>query len=107
MRKAMRKAVLTTEARFWSRALPLALQIPISMFCFVASWWRGLMTFLGRVSSAYVIFLFFEGHNQRGQNNGTHMAALHQKKRREKTGGDLLQLDVKKDACPLCLSAIK
>eukprot|EP00983_Pelagomonas_calceolata_P047844 1140813-Pelagomonas_calceolata.AAC.5 len=59
-------------ARFWGQVLPETLQIPISTFCFVALWWRGLTALpsqcvyfslidVGRVSSAYVAFLSFLG----------------------------------------------
>eukprot|EP00983_Pelagomonas_calceolata_P055349 1144115-Pelagomonas_calceolata.AAC.2 len=42
-------------ARFWSRVLPVALQIPISIFCLVASWWRGLMALLSQCVSSSLI----------------------------------------------------
>eukprot|EP00983_Pelagomonas_calceolata_P127711 1161437-Pelagomonas_calceolata.AAC.5 len=62
--------LILLTARFWSRVLPVTLQISISIFYYTALWWRGLTALLsqcvsfslidvGRVSSAYIVFLFF------------------------------------------------
>eukprot|EP00983_Pelagomonas_calceolata_P129082 1161577-Pelagomonas_calceolata.AAC.3 len=66
--------MILLKARFWSRMLPVTLQIPIGISCLVALWWRGLTALLcqcvsfslidvGSASSApHVVFCFFSLH---------------------------------------------
>eukprot|EP00983_Pelagomonas_calceolata_P005913 195905-Pelagomonas_calceolata.AAC.1 len=46
---------MVLTVRFWSRLLPVTLQIPIGTSCFKALWWKGLTALLSQCASFFFI----------------------------------------------------